>query len=141
MKQQSLYLFVYGSLRKGFHRPAYEYIARYFDFIANAKVKAVMVDMGDFPAAGPVEFDNYIVGELYKIKNQSEFDYAFAQLDDYEGLCVEAGETALFRRELVVVESEADNINAWVYWYNGNIEGFPIITSGDILDFKINKTN
>ncbi len=136
MKQQSLYLFVYGSLRKSFHHPAYEYITRYFHFIANAKVKAVMVDMGDFPAAGPVEFDNYIVGELYKIKNQSEFDYAFAQLDDYEGLCVEAGETALFRRELVAVECETEKINAWVYWYNGNLEGFPIIKSGDILDFK-----
>jgi gamma-glutamylcyclotransferase (GGCT)/AIG2-like uncharacterized protein YtfP len=138
MKQQSLNLFVYGTLRKGFHHQAYEYITRYFDFVAEAKVKAVMVDKGDFPAAAPVETENYVVGELYKIRNQSEFDYAFAQLDDYEGLCVEEGEVPLYRREIVIADTGNEKVAAWVYWYNRSVEGYPLIESGDILDF-INK--
>lgn len=140
MKSKCSYLFVYGSLRKGFQHSAYNYIKRYFDFVADAKTKGVMVDMGEFPAASPSNDAHYIVGELYQLKNLSEYDFAFAQLDDYEGLCVEAGEIPMFRRELVIAETETDNKEAWVYWFNDSIEGYPLIASGDILDFLNKKS-
>ena len=35
-------LFVYGSLRKGFHHPAYQYISGHFDFIGPATVKSIV---------------------------------------------------------------------------------------------------
>jgi gamma-glutamylcyclotransferase (GGCT)/AIG2-like uncharacterized protein YtfP len=43
-------LFVYGSLRSGFRSPAYEYISRYFTFVANAKVRGELYDLGSYPA-------------------------------------------------------------------------------------------
>lgn len=135
-------LFVYGSLREGFHHPAYAYISRYFSFVANAKIKGLLFDMGDYPAARPTEEDKFIVGELYVIKNENEFNYAIEQLDDYEGLCPEEdeGETALFKRiKTAVYKNNGEVSKAWVYWYNKEIGDAPIIQSGDVLQYFLEK--
>src|SRR5215813_3170356 len=92
-------LFVYGSLRSGFHHPAYDYISRHFSFVSNAKMKGVLYDTGLYPGAIPTKDDSFIVGELYEIKDQDEFNWAIAQLDDYEGLYAEEEEVAIFKRE------------------------------------------
>lgn len=132
-------LFVYGSLRSGFHHPAYAYISRYFTLLADACVKGALFDMGDYPAAIPVETDNFIVGELYQIKNPDEFSWAIAQLDDYEGLPTENIEPPLYRRELTTVYVGDQTTQAWVYWFNGDVSGKPVVTSGDVLLYMQNK--
>src|SRR5258708_39782896 len=96
-------LFAYGSLRRGFHNTAYEYISRFFSFVAEAKVKGQLFDMGDYPAAIPTSGDTFITGELYVVKLENEFSWAIGQLDDYEGLNAEADEVQLYRRELTEV--------------------------------------
>lgn len=138
MKENNFHLFVYGSLRSGFHHPAYQYISRYFTLVANARIKGHLCDMGEYPAAVPAEDGYFIVGELYRIINEDEFNWAIEQLDDYEGVIVEEdeGETPLFRREITKVYlSEHETVDAWVYWYNGNINGKPVIESGDVLEY------
>ena len=82
-KPLSYHLFVYGSLLKGFHHPAYHYISEYFNFVAPAKVKGLLYDLGDYSAAVPTDADNFINGELYQLKNEAEYGWAMAQLDDY----------------------------------------------------------
>ncbi len=131
----SYYLFVYGTLRSGFHNPAYEYISRYFDFFGNAKVKGRLYDLGEYPAATPTQDDAFITGELYIIKNEREFSWAIGQLDDYEGVVVESGEQRLYRREIADVFINDAIVPAWVYWYNGDLSGKPFISSGDIMDY------
>ena len=65
MKNPEVYqLFVYGSLRSGFRSPAYEYISRYFDLVAEAKVKGELFDLGTYPAAKPTTKNKFIIGEL-----------------------------------------------------------------------------
>lgn len=136
MGQQNIFhLFVYGSLRSGFHSPAYEYISRYFNFVGDAKVKGRLYDLGEYPAAVPVDTDDFIIGELYVIKNQSEYSWAIGQLDDYEGVDVEEGETQLYRRELADIYIGDKIVKAWIYWYNGDVTGKPLVGSGDILDY------
>lgn len=137
--QPVYYLFVYGSLRSGFHNPVYEYISRYFDFVSNGKVKGKLYDLGEYPAAIPTEEESHIIGELYHIKDVSEFSWAIAQLDDYEGLNVEEGETQLYRRELEKIVTDDKTHTAWIYWYNQTIEGKPLVTSGDMLEYKQKK--
>ncbi len=131
----SYYLFVYGTLRSGFHNPAYEYISRYFNFFGNAKVKGRLYDLGEYPAATPTHDDAFISGELYIIKNEREFSWAIGQLDDYEGVVVESGEQRLYRREIADVYINDAIVPAWVYWYNGDLSGKPFISSGDIMDY------
>ena len=69
-------LFVYGSLRSGFHSPVYEYISRFFIFIGEAKVQGKLFDMGSYPAGVPTTDDSFIIGELYQAKNEHEFSWA-----------------------------------------------------------------
>jgi gamma-glutamylcyclotransferase (GGCT)/AIG2-like uncharacterized protein YtfP len=72
---------------------------------------------------------------LYSIRNESEFGWAIGQLDDYEGVSVESDEIQLFRRELVDVIIESFTTPAWIYWYNGSVEGKPFIASGDLIQY------
>ncbi len=131
----SYHLFVYGSLRSGFQSPAYEYISRFFTLIGEAKVPGNLVDLGPYPVGVPATDGHAIVGELYIIKNENEFFWAIAQLDDYEAVVVEAGETPLYKRELTEVYLKEQIIKAWIYWYNGDVEGKPVITSGDLIEY------
>jgi gamma-glutamylcyclotransferase (GGCT)/AIG2-like uncharacterized protein YtfP len=129
-------LFVYGSLRSGFHSPVYDYIRRYFDFIGEGRVKGKIFDMGDYGAAVPCEEEAYIIGELYQAKNAGEFPYAIGQLDDYEGIGGEPGEPDLFRRDLTNVFLSDAVIQSWIYWFNGDVSGKSSIASGDMLEYK-----
>ena len=136
MSGESVYhLFVYGSLRSGFHNQVYEYISRFFEFTGNSKVKGKLYDMGSYPGAVPTNDHSYIIGELYKIKDESEFSWAIGQLDDYEGVNVETDEIQLYRRELTDVLINNETIVAWIYWYNGDVSGRPVIESGDLMEY------
>ena len=132
-------IFVYGSLRSGFHHPAYEYISRYFTLVADGKIKGSLYDMGAYPAAVPTEKDAFIIGELYHINHPDEFAWAIAQLDDYEGLNTENSETPLYRREHTTVYTNDGSTNAWVYWFNGDVSNKAAIESGDILEYMQQK--
>jgi gamma-glutamylcyclotransferase (GGCT)/AIG2-like uncharacterized protein YtfP len=128
-------LFVYGSLRQGFNHPAHQFISRYFNLISAATIKGALYDLGEYPAAIPTEGDGHIIGELYAIKMADEFCYAIAQLDDYEGIVPEENAQALYRRELVTVFADNGPVEAWVYWYNGSVDGHPRVESGDVLEY------
>ncbi|HNJ57962.1 MAG TPA: gamma-glutamylcyclotransferase [Chitinophagaceae bacterium] len=129
-------LFVYGSLRKGFKNPAYNYVSRYFSLISNnAKAKGLLFNMGNFPVAKPTANNKFITGELYTIINKDEFSFAIAQLDDYEGVYAEENEKPLYYREKTIVYFENVATEAWVYWFNGEVNGKQIIESGDVLQF------
>lgn len=132
-------IFVYGSLRKGFHHPAYAYISRYFTLVAEGKVKGSLYDLGAYPAALPSEEGSFITGELYRINNADEFAWALAQLDDYEGLNTEQGEIALYRRDTVTVYLTAGTEQAWIYWYNGQVDERARIQTGDVLEYLRDK--
>ena len=132
-------LFVYGSLRSGFHSPVYEYISRFFKFIGEAKVQGKLFDMGSYPAGVPTTEDSLIIGELYQAKNEHEFSWAIGQLDDYEGVTVEADEMQLYRREVTPVFINNQTTNAWIYWFNGSIAEKKEILSGDMLEYLNSK--
>src|SRR5687768_670177 len=136
MTDQGIYkLFVYGSLRSGFRSPAYEYVSCFFDFKGEARVRGKLFDMGSYPAAIPSNDNSFIVGELYEIRKPDEFSWAIGQLDDYEGVSVEADEIQLYRREITEVYINNTVTHAWIYWYNGDVSGKPLIPTGDILSY------
>jgi gamma-glutamylcyclotransferase (GGCT)/AIG2-like uncharacterized protein YtfP len=139
MSSRVHHLFVYGSLRSGFKSPAYDYISRFFTLVGEAKARGQLYDMGEFPAAVPNDSGHYIIGELYKIKDEKEFSWAMGQLDDYEGVSVEAGETPLYRRDLTIVECNGESTQSWIYWYNGSTSNRPLVPSGDILQYMREK--
>jgi gamma-glutamylcyclotransferase (GGCT)/AIG2-like uncharacterized protein YtfP len=140
MENKVLKLFVYGSLRSGFKHPAYEYISKYFILLGNAKVRGRLFDMGSYPAAVASNDDAFIVGELYELKNEAGFSWAFEQLDDYEGVHGEDGQPPMYVRQLSTVYYNDQTTTAWIYWFNGSIDDQPLIPSGDILEFIQHKS-
>lgn len=129
------HLFVYGSLRSGFRSPVYEYISRFFTFIGEAKVRGKLFDMGSYPAGIATNESSFIIGELYKANNENEFSWAIGQLDDYEGVSVEPDEVQLYRREIAEAHVNGELKHTWIYWYNGDVTGRPLIASGDLLEY------
>jgi len=91
--------------------------------------------MGSYPAGIPAEEEVFIVGELYQIKHENEFSWAFGQLDDYEGVNVEEDEMQLYRREITDVICNGQVTKAWIYWFNGEVSGRPVIASGDMIEY------
>lgn len=129
------YLFVYSSLRRGFQSPAYEYITQYFTYVSEGKIKGILSDLGDHPVGTPTDDDRYIVGEIYKL-NGDHGSYVFGQLDDYEGLHPEDGQAAYFRRDIATVyPTVGDPVQAWTYWYTGDVSGKPVVDSGDVFEY------
>lgn len=135
MDKKITHLFVYGSLLSGFQQAAYEYVSRYFSLVGEGKVRGKLFDLGSYPVAQPCEENSHLFGELYKIKNEDEFNYAIGQLDQYENVTVEEGETPLYRRELCKVNYNEKEINAWIYWYIGNVDGKPVFPGGRVADY------
>jgi gamma-glutamylcyclotransferase (GGCT)/AIG2-like uncharacterized protein YtfP len=138
-KSEVYQLFVYGSLRRGFKSPAYEYISRYFTLLGEAKVKGELFDMGSYPAAVPTNENKYVTGELYRITHENEFAWAIGQLDDYEGVTVDFDEVQLYRKELTEINIGDQVTHAWIYWYNGNVSGRQPIPSGDMMEYLMQK--
>lgn len=134
-------LFVYGSLRSGFKNPAYNYLARYFTYAGEGLVKGKFYSNGNHPVAIAADNEDMIVGELYSLNNEDEYSWAFEQLDDYEGINVEAGQKPWYKRTMVHVYQEDKIIPAWIYWFNGSIENFEAIASGDLIDYMQQKNN
>lgn len=129
-------LFVYSSLRKGFQQADYDYIAEFFTFISDGKVEGSLSILNHVPVATNGVANTFIKGELYEIKNEQNISYVMGQLDGYEGLIVEENEIPLYRRELTkIFLDDGSESEAWVYWYNGDVAGLPIIPSGDVFDF------
>ena len=135
MKNTLTKLFVYGSLRSGFHNPAYDYISKFFTLDGEATVKGKLYDMGGYPAAIPCTDEYYILGELYELKQAEDFSWAIAQLDEYEGVNPGEDELPLYKRDIAEVQIKDEKTNAWIYWFIGNVEGQPVISSGDVKDF------
>ncbi len=140
MKSSVYRLFVYGSLRSGFRNPAYEYLTRYFHLLGEAVVQGKFYDKGEYPVAVPAFDDSFIHGELYEANSVEEFSWAIDQLDDYEGLNVEAGETPLYKRALINAFQKGEPSEGWIYWYNGSVANMPEIAVGDVLRY-LNEKN
>lgn len=135
MELASPHLFVYGSLRSGFNHPAYAYISKYFTFKAEALVKGKLYQLPNYPAAIPTDEELFIKGELYEMIEPAESSWAFAQLDEYEGVKPEDGSMPFYNRVLTKVYFNNQNLQAWVYWYNQSVEAGVYIESGDLLAY------
>jgi gamma-glutamylcyclotransferase (GGCT)/AIG2-like uncharacterized protein YtfP len=128
-------LFVYGSLRSGFKNPAYAYLTAYFEYSGEAKTKGIFYEKQNVPVAIATIENNFIIGEVYTLKNEEEFSWAFEQLDDYEGLHVMPNEQPLYKREIIAITQNGVEDKVWVYWYNGNTDGLPKIETEDLLQY------
>ena len=127
-------LFVYGSLRIGFNDPAYSYLSKYFHLLGEGKVSGRFHFNGKIPVAVP-SANEYITGDLYELNNPEELKWVMVQLDDYEGLNIVPGEKPLYKREQIDVSLKDSSYKAWIYWYNGNTDGMPVLDAEQVSNY------
>lgn len=111
-------VFVYGTLKRGFGNHP-RFMKNEQPVCSTATIKAVMVDLGPFPAVR--EGNGTVTGELYLVSKES----LEQQLDRLEG------HPNYYRRRQVEVQTPHGNQWAWVYFaYRIPTNYAPIIPNG-----------
>ncbi len=119
------YLFTYGTLRRGFDLEIKTELKNALAFITTGNLKAVLYDLGDYPGAVKANSGNEVEGDVFEIVDAEK---VFQQSDEYEG--------EEYNRELATVKTDdGDKLQAWVYWYKGDVEDKTKIDNGDYLNY------
>ena len=95
-------VFVYGSLRSG---NAGAMSNRFPDarFVAVARARGSLYDLGEYPGMLLNETNSLVVGEVYEVNEET-----LNRLDEFE-------RSSDYVRKQVVVEAGADEMNCWIY--------------------------
>ena len=129
---QPNYLFVYGTLRKGFGLPILKKIESDIQYLGNSEINGELYDIGKYPAALPAKkSSSKILGEVFVILRPRK---VFKLLDSYEGFDRKDKKHSEYyqKKELLVLDS-GEKIYSLVYWYNLPIIDKNRITQSDYL--------
>ncbi len=133
------YLFVYGTLRPAIAKPWMKSLLDRMKPLGPGRVVGRLFDLGPYPGAVlDVNAGSAVVGELLELPDD---DSLLAALDEYEGFLPEDLGLSLFLREKCMVDTGLQNIEAWIYVFNGDTKTATIITDGDYLDAIKRKEN
>lgn len=109
------YLFVYGTLKRGFDNPFAKILEENAHFVANGSFPGRLFQVSWYPAAVHEKDSTKLVyGEVYQLVKQPEF--VLNELDKYEDITPENSE---YVRVIIKVTTEkGEAINCFVYLYN-----------------------
>jgi pyruvate carboxylase len=126
------FLFVYGTLRKGYGNELHKLIARNSELIGIANYQGKMYNIGEYPGIVPSnDTADQVKGELYKLTNPLRL---VKILDEYEEFYPENEADSIFLRKSIQVEVDGKTIDANAYLYNRSVDGLSVITTGDFLN-------
>ncbi|MCG6155215.1 gamma-glutamylcyclotransferase family protein [Rubinisphaera margarita] len=108
----SEYVFVYGTLKRGFCRAHYMQGARFID-TARTEPGYLLFDVGEYPALVRHETGQSVQGELYEVEPD-----LWPILDEVEGVAAD-----LYRRLTVQLEAPHDELRVETYLYRRSITG------------------
>ena len=111
------HLFVYGTLRKGFHNKYARLLHSRAAFVGRARIPGRLYDLGWHPGAvASRTTGEWVRGEIFRLANQS---LILPILDAYEG--------PSFERVSVTAQLDSGREReCWVYLWIGNRTGRPI---------------
>jgi len=110
------YLFVYGTLRKGYDLKLKDRVRDQLQYVGQAKVGATLYDLGRYPGAVRSKKGSEVVGEVFLINDPER---VLRVLDKYEGIEAGRPDAAEFIRKRSRVRLRSGQlVTAWVYWYN-----------------------
>ena len=115
------YLFIYGALRTTAGHPLHNYLRGLADFLGQASIGGIKVDLDGYTGLLPSRDPNERVeGELYRI-HAGASEKLFEVLDSYEGCGKEDPEPHEFfrHRQDVILQGDQQIYDAWVYLYAG----------------------
>jgi gamma-glutamylcyclotransferase (GGCT)/AIG2-like uncharacterized protein YtfP len=130
------YLFVYGTLMKGFDSLEKWQKRVNAVLLGRGRVSGKLYDVGDYPGAVAADRNSQweVLGELYELRTP---EAAIKLLDDYEDFFPMHPEKSLYVRTLVPVKMEdGRTVRAWVYWFNGEVDEGKLIPNGDYRSMR-----
>lgn len=116
-------LFLYGSLRRGGSAYVELGLATRLRLVQRATVRGRLYDLGPYPAFVPG--DGLVHGDLFEAADAA----ILADLDAFEEYDPANPAASLYVREPIAVVGAP--LEAFIYRYNGAVDGFPEIASGD----------
>lgn len=126
-------VFFYGTLMAPFNRPGRQSITPKLTFEGRGTIRAVLFDLGIYPAAIPADDDSVVWGEVYETSDPRS---VLSALDEIEGHRPNEPERSLYTRVLTKVTLENGKAEeAWAYFYNAPLGQAQRIASGDYLEF------
>ncbi len=131
------HIFVYGTLRNKARAKERLLLAEHGKRIGLGYVRNASLFLGEYPYAVPDRANgNRLVGEVYRLNERSR-EEVLSRLDEYEEFDPNNVAGSLYRREPIKVHLGEDEINAWIYWYNGPVANIPHLRHGNYLRSQI----
>jgi gamma-glutamylcyclotransferase (GGCT)/AIG2-like uncharacterized protein YtfP len=127
------YLFVYGTLMRGFDHPMAQLLSRSADFIGEAKCRGRLYLVKHYPGLVLSDAaDDVVFGELYRLRRPAEL---LREFDMYEACGENFPEpTQYVRQMLPVMLEDGAASEAWTYIYNWPVAHLTRIASGRFLE-------
>ncbi|RMF03900.1 MAG: gamma-glutamylcyclotransferase [Bacteroidetes bacterium] len=123
-------LFVYGSLKRGFHNPYALQLHHQARFWSEGKLRGLLLDLGEYPALVPQSRGTqYVYGEIFELGDQVH--QLLANLDYYEGFDPQNPDSGAYKRERLVVESSYGPTLCWAYTYNSPWQELAVVPGGN----------
>ncbi|MCH7978431.1 MAG: gamma-glutamylcyclotransferase [Acidobacteria bacterium] len=123
------FLFVYGTLMKGFDSLQNWQRRVQAEFVGRGKIKGRLYDLGEYPVVISSVSEQLVRGEVYELRDPAN---AVDILDEYEEFSPLHPERSLFVRAVTpVVMDDGREMEAWVYFYNGPVDEDNLIPGGD----------
>ncbi|MDR9415873.1 MAG: gamma-glutamylcyclotransferase family protein [Gracilimonas sp.] len=127
--KSSTFLFVYGTLKRGFNNQVAEHLHRTQTFVGEGSFPGKLFKISFYPGAVyQPKASTKVYGDLFQITEHA--DSLFSLLDDYEGIHPNEPETAEFKREIIPIHCKQELIFAHCYVYKGDYSELSIIKSG-----------
>jgi gamma-glutamylcyclotransferase (GGCT)/AIG2-like uncharacterized protein YtfP len=126
------YLFVYGTLMRGFNHPMAKLLSHSAEFIGLARCQGRLYLVKHYP--GLVLSDDAsdaVFGELVRLHTP---EASLVTLDDYEGCGPDVASPQYLRQVLPVTLDDGTVSEAWTYVYNRPVAKLKRIMSGRFLD-------
>ena len=116
------YIALYGSLMDCVGGLQTAEFSGLLSFAGQCRIRGQLVDLGDYP--GLVFGPGTVEGELYEVQDDS----VFKRLDKFERYDPNDLEGSLYVRRCIRL-AEPD-LDAWVYVYNQDADGKPLVANG-----------
>jgi len=117
-------VFVYGSLRRGNPHPMSQRFPE-SKFVAAARAKGSLYDLGDYPGLQINESNAFVKGEVYEVDEAT-----LKRMDDFEA-------SSHYLRKQIEILIDADQKVGWVYEPDPTHYDFrTLIPSGDWLEYS-----
>lgn len=123
------YLFVYGTLMRPFESSMRRFLEENSYFAGEGTVPGRLYDLGRYPGLViDPHSEGQVKGHIFELRNVQK---VLNVLDKYEGIDPAAPAKGEYRRIQFEVRSDAEPIPCWIYEYNHDPAGLPLIPAGD----------